>query len=291
MKIASTPKQFKLSHILIDDRLQGASLASFTKRLMAYSLDLMIVWACTHLFWLIIPLGLLLLFYKKKFKITAAKSRRMIRLNVLRLERKFDNLPDVDQQLKARVRRGMKFYLYILLYLPAVLLLLLIARVIFELYFPQQYLSFATSLNSFFEVVFKPFLALGNTIGLLSKFLGAFIYFSVFTWKWNGQTPGKRLLKIRVVKLNGTPITFWNSLERASGYAASASIVFLGFFQYFWDRNAQTTHDKITETIVIDADSLSDELPVQHENTDNVVQNKIVVADTMQGKVTTSDSM
>lgn len=58
-------------------------------------------------------------------------------------------------------------------------------------------------------------------------------------------------MKIKVVKLNGTPITLWNSFERFSGYSSSASLLLLGFLQYYWDANHQTTHDKITETIVV----------------------------------------
>ncbi len=39
-------------------------------------------------------------------------------------------------------------------------------------------------------------------------------YFIVFEWLWNGQTPGKRLLKLRVIREDGRPITFWEALAR-----------------------------------------------------------------------------
>jgi uncharacterized RDD family membrane protein YckC len=39
-------------------------------------------------------------------------------------------------------------------------------------------------------------------------------YFIVFEWLWNGQTPGKRLLKLRVIREDGRPITFWEVLAR-----------------------------------------------------------------------------
>ncbi len=39
-------------------------------------------------------------------------------------------------------------------------------------------------------------------------------YFVVFEWIWNGQTPGKRLMKLRVIREDGRPITFWESLAR-----------------------------------------------------------------------------
>jgi uncharacterized RDD family membrane protein YckC len=39
-------------------------------------------------------------------------------------------------------------------------------------------------------------------------------YFIVFEWLWNGQTPGKYLLKLRVIREDGRPITFWEALAR-----------------------------------------------------------------------------
>lgn len=39
-------------------------------------------------------------------------------------------------------------------------------------------------------------------------------YFVFFEWIWNGQTPGKRLMKLRVIREDGRPITFWEALAR-----------------------------------------------------------------------------
>jgi len=39
-------------------------------------------------------------------------------------------------------------------------------------------------------------------------------YFIVFEWLWNGQTPGKRLLKLRVIREDGRPITLWEAIAR-----------------------------------------------------------------------------
>jgi uncharacterized RDD family membrane protein YckC len=39
-------------------------------------------------------------------------------------------------------------------------------------------------------------------------------YFIVFEWLWNGQTPGKRWLKLRVIREDGRPITFWEAAVR-----------------------------------------------------------------------------
>jgi uncharacterized RDD family membrane protein YckC len=77
------------------------------------------------------------------------------------------------------------------------------------------------------------------------------LYFTAFTALWRGQTPGKKLLGIRVLRLNGQPMTLWMSFERFGGYAAGLLTGLLGFAQVYWDRNRQMIHDKITETVVI----------------------------------------
>lgn len=39
-------------------------------------------------------------------------------------------------------------------------------------------------------------------------------YFAFFEWIWNGQTPGKRWLKLRVIREDGRPVTFWEAVVR-----------------------------------------------------------------------------
>lgn len=77
-------------------------------------------------------------------------------------------------------------------------------------------------------------------------------YFSVFTARWRGQTPGKRLLGIRVVKLDGNSLNLWESFGRYGGYGAGLATGLLGFIQIYWDPNRQAIQDKISETLVID---------------------------------------
>ena len=39
-------------------------------------------------------------------------------------------------------------------------------------------------------------------------------YFALFEWLWDGQTPGKRLLKLRVIREDGRPVTLWEAIAR-----------------------------------------------------------------------------
>lgn len=79
----------------------------------------------------------------------------------------------------------------------------------------------------------------------------AALYFSVFTAWANGQTIGKKLCKIRVVKLDGTAPNLWESFGRYGGYGAGFATGLLGFLQLYWDPNRQAIQDKISETLVL----------------------------------------
>ena len=77
------------------------------------------------------------------------------------------------------------------------------------------------------------------------------LFFTAFLALWEGQTPGKRLLGMRVVRLDGKPLGWWAAFERFGGYAASFATGLLGFAQIFWDPNRQAIHDKIVHTVVV----------------------------------------
>jgi len=79
---------------------------------------------------------------------------------------------------------------------------------------------------------------------------GALYFATLLTW-FQGRTPGKRVLGMRVIRLDGEPITLYIAFERAGGYAAGIATGLLGFAQIMWDPNRQAIHDKIAGTVVI----------------------------------------
>lgn len=79
----------------------------------------------------------------------------------------------------------------------------------------------------------------------------AAVYFSVFTAWLKGQTIGKKLLGIKVVRIDGKRIDLWESFGRYGGYSAGVATGLLGFLQIYWDANRQAIQDKISETVVI----------------------------------------
>ncbi len=91
--------------------------------------------------------------------------------------------------------------------------------------------------------------ATARDFGLSIGWVG--VYFTIFLTWWSGQTPGKYLLGLRVVRLDGDPMTLWNAFNRFGGYAAGLATGLLGFAQVYWDPNRQGIHDRIAHTVVI----------------------------------------
>ncbi len=116
--------------------------------------------------------------------------------------------------------------------------------------------------------------ATAEDFGLTFGWIG--VYFVITMALFSGSTLGKKLLKLKVVRLNNKPIGIWYSFERFGGYAAGVATGLLGFFQIYWDPNRQAIHDKIAGTVVLDTrekrikkfTSLREEL-LQTESTKN----------------------
>ena len=77
------------------------------------------------------------------------------------------------------------------------------------------------------------------------------LYFGLLTWKGKGRSPGKRLLKIRVVSIVHPHLTLWHSIERALGYGAAALEGGFGFVQFFVHPYRRCAQDRLAETIVV----------------------------------------
>jgi uncharacterized RDD family membrane protein YckC len=77
-------------------------------------------------------------------------------------------------------------------------------------------------------------------------FVGYYIGF----WLGAGQTPGKRIMGVRIVRRDGRRVNLWNVVRRFVGYWLSC-ILFLGFLWILVDNQRQAWHDSLSGTIVI----------------------------------------
>lgn len=112
--------------------------------------------------------------------------------------------------------------------------------------------------------VFQPAQRYGENLDLFGSLLNThtiLIYYFMallldmvyFTWFHGsiGRTPGKMLLRLRVVQITGEPMTFGIAFLRWVGYLISKLALYLGFIWIAFDRRKQGWHDKIAGTIVV----------------------------------------
>ncbi len=65
-----------------------------------------------------------------------------------------------------------------------------------------------------------------------------------------GQTPGKKVLGLQVIRTGGEKISYPRALGRTLGYIPS-SLLYIGYMWAIWDRRKQAWHDKFVDTLVI----------------------------------------
>lgn len=79
-------------------------------------------------------------------------------------------------------------------------------------------------------------------------------YFAFFEWLWKGQTPGKRWLKLRVLREDGRPITFWESSVRnliRTVDMMPAPFYSVGLISVFSTSRDQRIGDMVAGTVVV----------------------------------------
>jgi uncharacterized RDD family membrane protein YckC len=87
-----------------------------------------------------------------------------------------------------------------------------------------------------------------------SLLIGIALNAGYYAWFWTqreGQTPGKRIMNIRVVKADGMPMTVSDALLRVFGYYVSRMTLGLGYLWALFDANNQAWHDKMANTYVV----------------------------------------
>jgi uncharacterized RDD family membrane protein YckC len=75
-------------------------------------------------------------------------------------------------------------------------------------------------------------------------------YYIVGHWRW-GQTVGKMLLRVRVVQVDGAPISLGQSLLRFIGYFVSYLTLLLGYLLAGFRSDKRALHDLIAGTRVV----------------------------------------
>jgi uncharacterized RDD family membrane protein YckC len=90
-------------------------------------------------------------------------------------------------------------------------------------------------------------------VGWSAVVIGYFVAF----WSTVGQTPGMRLMRVRVVTASGGPPSGWRSLVRLVGLALSVILLFTGFLPALVDSRRRALDDFMAgTTVVYDSDEV-----------------------------------
>ncbi|MEP6570316.1 MAG: RDD family protein [Acidobacteriota bacterium] len=93
-----------------------------------------------------------------------------------------------------------------------------------------------------------------QAIMIIVVFLVVSSYFAFFEWIWNGQTPGKRWLKLRVIREDGRPVTFWEAAVRnllRTLDMMPAPFYSIGLISVFISSSDQRVGDMVAGTVVV----------------------------------------
>jgi uncharacterized RDD family membrane protein YckC len=83
--------------------------------------------------------------------------------------------------------------------------------------------------------------------------LSAIGYFVAF-WSTTGQTPGSRIMRIRVVDAHGAPrLKPRRAVVRVAGLVLATIPLFAGFLIMLWDRRRRCLQDRLARTVVVHA--------------------------------------
>jgi uncharacterized RDD family membrane protein YckC len=95
----------------------------------------------------------------------------------------------------------------------------------------------------------RGFLILGTVLFFGSEWL----YFTVFEMIWNGQTPGKRALRLRVIKEDGSPVSALEVLARNATRPLDTTgpMALVGLALIFFQPHGQRLGDWLARTMVI----------------------------------------
>ncbi len=90
-----------------------------------------------------------------------------------------------------------------------------------------------------------------RSIRFLALYGLAAVYFSLFSSTRRGATLGKRMLGIRIARLDGHRLSLWESLERFVGYLHIPATLGLPILDLWRDPNRRMPHDRSAHTAVI----------------------------------------
>ncbi len=92
---------------------------------------------------------------------------------------------------------------------------------------------------------------IGREAGGILSFLIGLAYYWYFWTRQEGRTPGKQVMRLKVIKVDGTPISDSDAIVRYLGYLINSAVILLGWLWILVDAEHQGWHDKLAKTYVV----------------------------------------
>ena len=91
-----------------------------------------------------------------------------------------------------------------------------------------------------------------GTAGQALSLIAGLAYFTYFEGSPSGQTPGKKVMNIRVIDFQtGGELGFSKALIRQIMRYVSGLACLIGYLWMLWDKEKQTWHDKVAASVVV----------------------------------------
>ena len=93
---------------------------------------------------------------------------------------------------------------------------------------------------------------ISGLIAVFATFAIMLLYFPYF-WQSSGQTPGMKVMRIRVVRdIDGGPVTWGPAIIRLVGFWVSSFVLYIGFLWVFVDKRKRGWFDLMAGTCVVE---------------------------------------
>ncbi len=134
----------------------------------------------------------------------------------------------------------------------------------------RRFIAFIADWFALVIITVIPVILIGGSSALLGRRSGLPIYASIaiIAIQWGipafyeiffvgkfGATPGKMLMKIKIVTAEGDRVSYARATGRYFARILSGLILYIGFLMAFWDPEKRALHDRICNTRVVVADA------------------------------------
>ena len=100
--------------------------------------------------------------------------------------------------------------------------------------------------SGFFTLLLGNDSTIAGALGILAG-----VAYQVYFFTGTGQTLGSKVMGIRVIGIDGNPLSVGAALARVLGAYVSGVLLGIGYLWMLWDANQQTLHDKMAGSVVV----------------------------------------